>query len=158
MWGELSFNLIFALSLPILTFEFVLNSESQFPRSLRMSGSRKDISHLFLNRRKLTWTMWMLFLTKEQYVFFIFSQLFEYIHVYLILGLQDSPNLVVERREERPSTPLTMNAFELISTSQGLNLSSLFEKHMVRSVLSANVSLLRIYTNLGCLLLLLSIR
>lgn len=42
----------------------------------------------------------------------------------------DSPNLVVERREERPTTPLTMNAFELISTSQGLNLSSLFEKHM----------------------------
>lgn len=146
--------------MPILTFEFVLNSVSQFPRSLRMSGSRKDISHLFLNRRKLTWTMWMLFLTKEQYVFFIFSQLFEYIYiyVYLILGLQDSPNLVVERREERPSTPLTMNAFELISTSQGLNLSSLFEKHMVSSVLSANVSLLRIYTNLGCLLLLLSIR
>ncbi|XP_073016478.1 CBL-interacting serine/threonine-protein kinase 23 isoform X2 [Primulina eburnea] len=42
----------------------------------------------------------------------------------------DSPNLVVERREERPSTPVTMNAFELISTSQGLNLSSLFEKQM----------------------------
>ncbi|XP_073143494.1 CBL-interacting protein kinase 23 [Henckelia pumila] len=42
----------------------------------------------------------------------------------------DSPNLVVERREERPSAPVTMNAFELISTSQGLNLSSLFEKQM----------------------------
>lgn len=70
--------------MPILTFEFVLNSESQFPRSLRMSGSRKDISHLFLNRRKLTWTMWMLFLTKEQYVFFIFSQLFEYIYICLL--------------------------------------------------------------------------
>ncbi|XP_052179634.1 CBL-interacting serine/threonine-protein kinase 23-like [Diospyros lotus] len=42
----------------------------------------------------------------------------------------DSPNLVVERREERPATPLTMNAFELISTSQGLNLGSLFEKQM----------------------------
>lgn len=41
----------------------------------------------------------------------------------------DSTNLVVERREERP-TPVTMNAFELISTSQGLNLSSLFEKQM----------------------------
>jgi hypothetical protein len=27
--------------------------------------------------------------------------------------------------------PVTMNAFELISTSQGLNLSSLFEKQMV---------------------------
>ncbi|KAF3329556.1 CBL-interacting protein kinase 23 [Carex littledalei] len=36
-------------------------------------------------------------------------------------------NLVVERREERPSL---MNAFELISTSQGLNLSTLFEKQM----------------------------
>lgn len=36
-------------------------------------------------------------------------------------------NLVVERREERPSV---MNAFELISTSQGLNLATLFEKPM----------------------------
>lgn len=36
-------------------------------------------------------------------------------------------NLVVERREERPSV---MNAFELISTSQGLNLGILFEKPM----------------------------
>ncbi|KAF6167455.1 hypothetical protein GIB67_031656 [Kingdonia uniflora] len=39
----------------------------------------------------------------------------------------ESGNLVVERREEKP---VTMNAFELISTSQGLNLSSLFEKQM----------------------------
>ncbi|RVW89968.1 CBL-interacting serine/threonine-protein kinase 23 [Vitis vinifera] len=30
----------------------------------------------------------------------------------------DSQNLVVERREERPTTPVTLNAFELISTSQ----------------------------------------
>ncbi|XP_068654012.1 CBL-interacting protein kinase 23-like isoform X1 [Aristolochia californica] len=36
-------------------------------------------------------------------------------------------NLVVEKREERP---LLMNAFELISTSQGLNLGKLFEKQM----------------------------
>ncbi|KAK8495015.1 hypothetical protein V6N13_082103 [Hibiscus sabdariffa] len=42
----------------------------------------------------------------------------------------DSRNLVVERREEGPALPATMNAFELISTSQGLNLSSLFEKQM----------------------------
>ncbi|KAI3921770.1 hypothetical protein MKX01_005459 [Papaver californicum] len=39
----------------------------------------------------------------------------------------ESGNLVVERREERP---VTMNAFELISRSQGLNLGSLFEKQM----------------------------
>ncbi|CAL5091466.1 unnamed protein product [Urochloa decumbens] len=39
----------------------------------------------------------------------------------------DSAQLVVERREERPS-PSVMNAFELISTSQGLNLGTLFEK------------------------------
>ncbi|KAF8391020.1 hypothetical protein HHK36_023320 [Tetracentron sinense] len=39
----------------------------------------------------------------------------------------ESQNLVVERREERP---ITMNAFELISKSQGLNLGSLFEKQM----------------------------
>ncbi|KAJ6331922.1 hypothetical protein OIU76_010325 [Salix suchowensis] len=41
----------------------------------------------------------------------------------------DSQNLVVERREQGfigPMAPVTMNAFELISTSQGLNLSSLF--------------------------------
>ncbi|KAF8031016.1 hypothetical protein BT93_D0263 [Corymbia citriodora subsp. variegata] len=42
----------------------------------------------------------------------------------------DPRNLVVERREEGPVAPVTMNAFELISTSQGLNLSSLFEKQM----------------------------
>ncbi|KAL6991531.1 CBL-interacting serine/threonine-protein kinase 23 [Sarracenia purpurea var. burkii] len=42
----------------------------------------------------------------------------------------DSTNLVVERREERPANPVSMNAFELISKSQGLNLSSLFEKQM----------------------------
>lgn len=42
----------------------------------------------------------------------------------------DSPILVVERRDERPTAPVTMNAFELISKSQGLNLSSLFEKQM----------------------------
>ena len=41
---------------------------------------------------------------------------------------QEPGNLVVERREERPSV---MNAFELISTSQGLNLGTLFEKPMV---------------------------
>ncbi|KAL5716315.1 cAMP-dependent protein kinase [Ranunculus cassubicifolius] len=39
----------------------------------------------------------------------------------------DSGNLVVEVRDDRP---VTMNAFELISTSQGLNLSSLFEERM----------------------------
>uniref|UniRef100_A0A5B6Z1L6 non-specific serine/threonine protein kinase n=1 Tax=Davidia involucrata TaxID=16924 RepID=A0A5B6Z1L6_DAVIN len=42
----------------------------------------------------------------------------------------DSQNFVVERREDRPATPVTMNAFELISTSQGLNLGTLFEKQM----------------------------
>uniref|UniRef100_A0A1D1YXL7 non-specific serine/threonine protein kinase n=1 Tax=Anthurium amnicola TaxID=1678845 RepID=A0A1D1YXL7_9ARAE len=36
-------------------------------------------------------------------------------------------NLVVEKREEGP---VLMNAFELISTSQGLNLGTLFEKQM----------------------------
>lgn len=39
----------------------------------------------------------------------------------------ESSNLVVEQREERPAQ---MNAFELISTSQGLNLGTLFEKQM----------------------------
>ncbi|MBA0663590.1 hypothetical protein Goklo_003695 [Gossypium klotzschianum] len=41
-----------------------------------------------------------------------------------------SPNLVVERREERPAALAMMNAFQLISTSQGLDLSCLFEKQM----------------------------
>lgn len=50
-------------------------------------------------------------------------------------SMQHSGNLVVERREEQPvasQNPVTMNAFELISTSQGLNLGTLFEKQMVR--------------------------
>ncbi|PPD98654.1 hypothetical protein GOBAR_DD04318 [Gossypium barbadense] len=42
---------------------------------------------------------------------------------------RDSRNLV-EQCEEGSVVPATMNAFELISTSQGLNLSSLFEKQM----------------------------
>ncbi|KAJ9153148.1 hypothetical protein P3X46_026622 [Hevea brasiliensis] len=44
----------------------------------------------------------------------------------------DCHNLVVERQDAPtgPAAPITMNAFELISTSQGLNLSSLFEKQM----------------------------
>ncbi|CAH8349964.1 unnamed protein product [Eruca vesicaria subsp. sativa] len=42
----------------------------------------------------------------------------------------ESQNLVVERREEGLRTPVTMNAFELISASKGLNLGSLFEKQM----------------------------
>ncbi|KAG0501574.1 hypothetical protein HPP92_001646 [Vanilla planifolia] len=39
----------------------------------------------------------------------------------------EAANFVVEQREERPAV---MNAFELISTSQGLNLGVLFEKQM----------------------------
>lgn len=50
----------------------------------------------------------------------------------MFCGAQDSDNIVVERQEEGPVAPVTMNAFELISKSQGLNLSSLFEKQMVR--------------------------
>ncbi|KAJ6825778.1 uncharacterized protein M6B38_293940 [Iris pallida] len=42
-------------------------------------------------------------------------------------GLEEPGNLVIERREERSNL---MNAFELISTSQGLNLGTLFEKQM----------------------------
>ncbi|CAL0329750.1 unnamed protein product [Lupinus luteus] len=42
----------------------------------------------------------------------------------------DPENLVVEQREEGHVAPMTMNAFELISTAQGLNLKNLFEKHM----------------------------
>jgi hypothetical protein len=52
---------------------------------------------------------------------------------------QDSGELVVERREEGPVAPVTMNAFELISTSQGLNLSTLFEKQMVCSTWFLNL-------------------
>lgn len=42
--------------------------------------------------------------------------------------VQEGTDLVVERREERP---VLMNAFDLISTAQGLNLGTLFEKQMV---------------------------
>ncbi|KAJ0081575.1 hypothetical protein Patl1_11157 [Pistacia atlantica] len=51
----------------------------------------------------------------------------------------DSQNFVVERREEGPVAPVTMNAFELISTSQGLNLSTLFEKQMHCSTTSGEI-------------------
>jgi hypothetical protein len=51
-------------------------------------------------------------------------------YVTLFVFIQDPTQLVVERREERPAL---MNAFELISTSQGLNLSTLFEKQTVCS-------------------------
>lgn len=50
------------------------------------------------------------------------------------LMLQATDNLVVERREDRSASlasPVTMNAFELISKSRGLNLATLFEKQMV---------------------------
>lgn len=53
------------------------------------------------------------------------------LHLYVPFGAQDSENLVVERREEGPVSPVTMNAFDLIFTSQGLNLRNLFEKQMV---------------------------
>ncbi|XP_022566343.1 CBL-interacting serine/threonine-protein kinase 23 isoform X2 [Brassica napus] len=43
----------------------------------------------------------------------------------------ESQKLVVERREEGLRTPVTRNAFELISTFKGLNLGSLFEKQML---------------------------
>jgi hypothetical protein len=46
-------------------------------------------------------------------------------------SVQDSDSIVFERHEEGPVAPVTMNAFELISKSQGLNLGSLFEKQMV---------------------------
>ncbi|CAI8587355.1 unnamed protein product [Vicia faba] len=49
---------------------------------------------------------------------------------FIFNGSMDSDNSVVERHEEGPVAPVTMNAFELISKSQGLNLSSLFEKQM----------------------------
>jgi hypothetical protein len=51
-------------------------------------------------------------------------------YVTLFVFIQDPTQLVVERREERPAL---MNAFELISTSQGLNLGTLFEKQTVCS-------------------------
>ncbi|KAM0937261.1 putative protein kinase CAMK-CAMKL-CHK1 family [Dioscorea sansibarensis] len=44
---------------------------------------------------------------------------------------EEAGNFVLEKREERPSI---MNAFELISTSQGLNLGTLFEKQAFKRV------------------------
>ncbi|CAL5409270.1 unnamed protein product [Camellia sinensis] len=55
----------------------------------------------------------------------------------------DTQNLVVERREERPANPVSMNAFELISKSQGLNLSSLFEKQMMADICSDDQGLVK---------------
>lgn len=69
---------------------------------------------------------------------FIYIYIWSQYDLSVLCGVQDSPNLVVERQEEgTPVAPISMNAFELISTSQGLNLSSLFEKQMVCSSLLA---------------------
>ncbi|KAJ1392430.1 Serine/threonine-protein kinase, active site [Sesbania bispinosa] len=51
----------------------------------------------------------------------------------------DSQNLIVERREEGPVAPMTMNAFELIFKSQGLNLENLFGKQMAALPLGFSV-------------------
>lgn len=67
------------------------------------------------------------------YFFNLLGKLFCINFMLACLLYQESPNLVVERRDERSAAPVTMNAFELISKSQGLNLSSLFEKQMVCS-------------------------
>ncbi|KMZ66504.1 CBL-interacting protein kinase 23 [Zostera marina] len=56
------------------------------------------------------------------------SENVEHVDVKAIFDESLAPaNLVVEQREERPPT---MNAFELIATSQGLNLGKLFEKQL----------------------------
>ena len=39
---------------------------------------------------------------------------------------------VAERSENTEGGPLTMNAFEMITLSQGLNLSALFDRRQVR--------------------------
>lgn len=70
------------------------------------------------------------------------------------LMLQATDSLVVERREDRSASlasPVTMNAFELISKSRGLNLATLFEKQMVGYGLSFSPNILscNIDTSLG---------
>lgn len=66
------------------------------------------------------------------WLIFFHQSLDSYLNLNIDCGTQDSKDLVVERREEEGHVaPVTMNAFELISKSQGLNLSSLFEKQMV---------------------------
>ncbi|KAI3723121.1 hypothetical protein L2E82_34483 [Cichorium intybus] len=50
-----------------------------------------------------------------------------------ITTAEDSPIHVVDWRDEKPTQPVTMNAFELIPKCQGLDLSSLFEKQMIKS-------------------------
>ncbi|KAK3030009.1 hypothetical protein RJ639_038108, partial [Escallonia herrerae] len=58
---------------------------------------------------------------------------------------EESPNLVLERREDRPWVPVTMNAFEIISTNQGLNLTELVKwETRFTSKCPANVIILKI--------------
>lgn len=58
------------------------------------------------------------------------------LETFFCFDVQEPENLVVERREGGPAL---MNAFELISTSQGLNLGTLFEKQMVTSILNCSI-------------------
>ena len=47
----------------------------------------------------------------------------------IIVGLQE--NYVSEQSENKDTGPLIMNAFEMITLSQGLNLSALFDRRQV---------------------------
>lgn len=57
-------------------------------------------------------------------------------NLYLLCGIQR--HMVTEKKEARP---VAMNAFELISLSQGLNLSGLFESKEVLLTLSCTCGL-----------------
>ncbi|KAI3871513.1 hypothetical protein MKW98_011568 [Papaver atlanticum] len=74
-----------------------------FAELLQNEWFKKGYNHQSLNKKRLILRMSMLFL------------------------MNLSRNLVVEKRDVRP---VSMNAFELISHSQGLNLGNLFDKQM----------------------------
>lgn len=62
----------------------------------------------------------------------------------IVEDLQDL--YVAEQSEENEGGPLIMNAFEMITLSQGLNLSALFDRRQVRIFNILGLKCLKIFT------------
>lgn len=110
----------------------------QQPRFVQEDVSLDDVDAIFNE----TGVSYLLFLQSTLEIFLLKILCINF----MLTGLVQQESLIVERREERPAAPVPMNAFELISKSQGLNLSSLFEKQMVCLYLQCHtVSLINEY-------------
>ena len=81
---------------------------SKIPRYISVSQKTQQIYHCVLKKLKATKLVLLLFHPQDQYV--------------------------NDQREFDESRPYTMNAFELITLSQGFNLSALFDRRQVSLV------------------------